>query len=318
MASEGNSENTDVIILNRMYVGDYLGENIGHEVINLMKPDKGDDYYIYINPRGDLNKEFITGDWRAKTILLTRWCKFEYKDKNGQNNKTLSCLEVLGKIDDNIKPWILAETIKEQNEFIKNTIKADYKNFNDKFHNEITFKENDVISDILMIDKYYKKISNKLKKICKKNGVPVEEKQVCTKEDIEKYKKYLRDREEYYIKPLQKLKNKLQVISLENVKYGDQSLEDIFDKNAGNDRALYVTFTAKDVKMIKTGNHIYLVNNSEWENVEALNEKKDDNQKKVKVKVINVNLNKNNEVVSKKINFASTSFVSFSYQLCYI
>ena len=28
---------TDVIILNRMYVGDYLGENIGHEVINLMK-----------------------------------------------------------------------------------------------------------------------------------------------------------------------------------------------------------------------------------------------------------------------------------------
>ena len=74
--------------------------------------------------------------------MLTRWCKFEYKDKNGQNNKTLSCLEVLGKIDDNIKPWTLAETIKEQNEFIKNTIKTDYKNFNDKFHNEITFKEN--------------------------------------------------------------------------------------------------------------------------------------------------------------------------------
>ena len=36
----------NVIILNRMYVGDYLGENIGHEVINLINPDNGDKYYI--------------------------------------------------------------------------------------------------------------------------------------------------------------------------------------------------------------------------------------------------------------------------------
>ena len=35
---------TDVIILNRMYVGDYLGENIGHEVINLMKADNNNNY----------------------------------------------------------------------------------------------------------------------------------------------------------------------------------------------------------------------------------------------------------------------------------
>lgn len=267
MSNADKPKKTDVIILNRMYVGDYLGENIGHEVINLMKPDEGDDYYIYINSSGDLKNEFITGDWRAKTILLTRWCKFEYKDKNGQNNKTLSCLEVLGKIgstniDDGkyIKPWTLEETIKEQNEFIKNTIKEDYKNFNAKFHNE-----NHVISDVSELEKYYKKISQALTKVSKKKGIPVEERHVCTKED------------------LQKLKHKLQVISLENVKYGNQSLEKIFEKNAGNDRALYVTFTAKDVKMIKPGNHIYLVNNSAWKNVEALNEKNDDNQGKVKV-----------------------------------
>ena len=50
---------TEVIILNRMYVGDYLGDNIGHEVINLMKPDKGKYNYVYLNARGDLNKKFI-------------------------------------------------------------------------------------------------------------------------------------------------------------------------------------------------------------------------------------------------------------------
>lgn len=346
MSSEGKPVNTDVIILNRMYVGDYLGENIGHEVINLMKPDEDDDYYIYINSDGALSNEFITRDWRAKTILLTRWCKFEYKDKNCQNNKTLSCLEVLGEIGSTnindgkyIKPWSLEETIKEQNEFIKNTIKADYINFNDKFHDEITYNENGVISDVFELEDYYNVILDKLQEIYKKDNTPLKvcsingiekskeeekkrleaedkdqtgkykiinkERHVCTKEDIENYKKYLRGKEEYYIKPLQKLKHKLQVISIENVKYGNQSLEKIFEKNAGNDRALYVTFTAKDVKMIKPGNHIYLVNNSAWKNVEALNEKNDDNQGKVKV--INVNLNKNNEVVSKKINFASMS-----------
>ena len=38
-----------------MYVGDYLGENIGHEVINLMKPDKGDDYFLITNIQNRVN-----------------------------------------------------------------------------------------------------------------------------------------------------------------------------------------------------------------------------------------------------------------------
>ena len=89
MANADIANQTDVIILNRMYVGGYLGENIGHEVINLMKPDEGDDYYIYINARGDLREEFITKEWRAKTILLTRWCTYEYKDEGNNNTKKL-------------------------------------------------------------------------------------------------------------------------------------------------------------------------------------------------------------------------------------
>lgn len=44
------------IVLNRMYVGDYLLDNIGHEAINLFKADNG-GHYIYLNSRGNLAKE---------------------------------------------------------------------------------------------------------------------------------------------------------------------------------------------------------------------------------------------------------------------
>lgn len=338
MANADIANQTDVIILNRMYVGGYLGENIGHEVINLMKPDEGDDYYIYINARGDLREEFITKEWRAKTILLTRWCTYEYKDEGNNNTKKLSYLEVLGKIgttDVNdkkyIKPWTLEKTIKEKNECVKNIIKADYKNFNDKFHKKITIKENDVISDILMIEKYYDKILRNLQEIYKKTGFPIsiysidriknledkerlkindkdktgkykiidKQKQICTKEDVEKNKKYLIEREKYYNKPLQKLKHILQVTSLEKVTYGKKSLETIFKKNARNDIALYVTFTSKDVKMIKQGYHIYLVDDMPGKNVNFL-----EGENAV---VINVNIDKNKKEISKKLNFAITS-----------
>lgn len=47
----------NVIILNRMYVGSYLDDNIGHEVINLLKDDNGDNY-IYVNPHGSINPKY--------------------------------------------------------------------------------------------------------------------------------------------------------------------------------------------------------------------------------------------------------------------
>lgn len=63
-----------VIILNRMYVGDYLGENLGHEVINLIKSDNG-NHYIYVNAHGTVNEEFYRRDdeiVKNDVILLTR------------------------------------------------------------------------------------------------------------------------------------------------------------------------------------------------------------------------------------------------------
>ena len=50
------------IIINKMYVGDYLseGDNIGHEIINLYKADNGKNY-IYLNSQGaiDLSRVFV-------------------------------------------------------------------------------------------------------------------------------------------------------------------------------------------------------------------------------------------------------------------
>ena len=43
------------IVLNRMYVGDYLVSNLGHEVINLYQADNGGNY-IYLNSTGDFVK----------------------------------------------------------------------------------------------------------------------------------------------------------------------------------------------------------------------------------------------------------------------
>lgn len=57
------------ILLNRMYVGGYLQNNIGHEIINLFKSDSGKNY-IYINPYGTIFQGH--DDKNTQTILLVR------------------------------------------------------------------------------------------------------------------------------------------------------------------------------------------------------------------------------------------------------
>ena len=43
------------IVLNRMYVGDYLSTNLGHEVINMFQADNG-NHYLYLNAYGNFGK----------------------------------------------------------------------------------------------------------------------------------------------------------------------------------------------------------------------------------------------------------------------
>lgn len=44
------------IVLNRMYVGDYLSTNLGHEVINMFQADNG-GHYLYLNATGNFGNE---------------------------------------------------------------------------------------------------------------------------------------------------------------------------------------------------------------------------------------------------------------------
>lgn len=62
-------QNKDVIVLNRMYAGNYLSANIGHEVINLFKADNG-NHYLYLNATGDFDKKY---EGRIKYMLLTKY-----------------------------------------------------------------------------------------------------------------------------------------------------------------------------------------------------------------------------------------------------
>lgn len=75
---------THEIIVNRMFTGAYLEDerNIGHEIINLYKPDEGDRHYIYLVPAGDYANEHSQTE--IDGILLVR----------GIN---ANCLEVVAK-----------------------------------------------------------------------------------------------------------------------------------------------------------------------------------------------------------------------------
>ena len=60
-------------IINKMYAGDYLdvGQNIGHEIINLFCADDGNNY-IYINPSGIIDKKYDNKNIEA--VFLTKQC----------------------------------------------------------------------------------------------------------------------------------------------------------------------------------------------------------------------------------------------------
>ena len=56
------------IVFNRMYNGDYLNDNLGHEIINLYKSDNGHNY-IYLNHLGNFSVEHVG---RVGAVLLVR------------------------------------------------------------------------------------------------------------------------------------------------------------------------------------------------------------------------------------------------------
>ena len=58
----------DVILLNNLFNGEYISENIGGEIINVYQSDNG-KYYVYVNPYGNIDKKW---DNRVKYVLFIR------------------------------------------------------------------------------------------------------------------------------------------------------------------------------------------------------------------------------------------------------
>lgn len=92
------------IVLNKMFVGSYLNDNIGHEIINLYKDDKGDNY-IYLQALGNFDKKH---SGKVDCVLMVRYI----------GDKTLEILskatgleEIYGKVKDQ-KQYIIDNDIR--------------------------------------------------------------------------------------------------------------------------------------------------------------------------------------------------------------
>lgn len=69
-----------LIIVNRMYAGDYFnqGENIGGEVINLLRTDSGDNY-IWLNPHGTCNTDFLEYYEEIYVLLVKKYAPWKWQ-----------------------------------------------------------------------------------------------------------------------------------------------------------------------------------------------------------------------------------------------
>lgn len=63
-----SQSNRNEIILNRLFSGDYLTDNVGHEVINLYKDDNG-HHYLYVQPYGSYSIEHFE---KIQYMLMVR------------------------------------------------------------------------------------------------------------------------------------------------------------------------------------------------------------------------------------------------------
>lgn len=128
------------ILINKMYTGSYLKQrnNIGHEVINLIKADNNKGYYIYINPYGTMEKEHYSSNPdnpNVDTVLLVRPCELD------DAFEVIAQVWGLHETDTDVtkqKTWKIDDIASSQEKYIKkNKIR-----YNGKLLNKI-FKNND-------------------------------------------------------------------------------------------------------------------------------------------------------------------------------
>lgn len=134
-----------IIVLNKMYSGDYLKQgNLGHEIINLYKSDN-DCNYIYLLSSGKLDQKY---SGRIECILLVRSAKNHKIEIIG---KATGLEEVYGKEDQ-------TEYIKKNNITYAGVLLSDIFKEN-KSHQEIciTFKAEKVVKPAMPIYVQYAK-----------------------------------------------------------------------------------------------------------------------------------------------------------------
>ena len=101
-----NNDKEKIILIAKMYTGEYIEQNIGHEIINFFKPDHEDCFYGYIIHNGKVNNCN-----KVDTILLVS----DIKDRK---------MEIIAKIDNPEFISNIEDTIEKQEKYIeKNNIK---------------------------------------------------------------------------------------------------------------------------------------------------------------------------------------------------
>lgn len=63
-----HNSNRSIIVLNRMFAGEFLNDHIGHEIVNLYKDDSGRNY-VYIQPYGTFERSHAG---RIGSVLMVR------------------------------------------------------------------------------------------------------------------------------------------------------------------------------------------------------------------------------------------------------
>ncbi len=156
-------DNNKEILINKMYVGRYLNDNIGHEVINLIKSDNGQNY-IYVNPYGSMDKKHNN---KIDTILLVR------------NSNIKDTFEILAQAYDleqvNFSQRKNKDREKQLEYIYENSIK-----YNDKYVNKI-FYENEKNEEAIYISFRANKIKRPKKPIYI-SFLPTTQKDICDKD----------------------------------------------------------------------------------------------------------------------------------------
>lgn len=271
--NEDKEVKPDMILINTVYTGDYTNENIGHEIINMYKTEK-DENYIYISPWGTIAKDnynkikeviFVRDAGKNKLEIIGR---AEGKTNDKKNKEPLNYWGNEGidkkykyqiaKIKRDIEKILGDKNIKYNKKFEyigNNNKKATYKDMEDfidfafkkikeKIKNDIQEDSEKKLQRKLNL-RFSKADFQKLIKDSANNDVKKTELDLrCNyKNRIEKEYKHLKSK---YIHDLQ-----LVYIKKKKIKYNGKFINEVFEDNFHKIPPIYLTFKADCVKKAK-------------------------------------------------------------------